>query len=190
MPGKYLFGPLPYPSLTIINFSSKDACEYICHVQNDIKDVSSNSVHLTCIECLKIYISTASQYVANGSDHIINCNISGTPTASSLSCSKFNNSEEEEVIEKYSGGTLDNPALVVIGFTVGDEGKYLCRVENIAGITESNTVQLNCVDGNMSSPSLTYSEVRSEHEGMYICCAANEAGLVSSNEIMVHYKRK
>lgn len=98
-----------------------------------------------------MYITTASECVANGRDHIINCNISGTPTASSLSWSKFSNNGTEEVIdpcgnsEKYSGGTLDNPSLTVIGFTLSDEGKYLCRVENIAGGTESNTVQLSCV---------------------------------------------
>lgn len=102
------------------------------------------------LEYLKIHISTLSENVALGHKHRINCIISGKPAATSLYWSKWNNGEEKIIGSctnpvKYKDGTLDTPTLTVTDFMVSDEGKYICKAGNIAGETESNIIQLNCI---------------------------------------------
>lgn len=100
------------------------------------------------LEKLKVKIGPAKTKVIHGYSHTIECNISGNPIPFTIRWTKKNNGEEIAIVpikEKYSGGTVGCPSLTIKCFMIDDEGIYVCRATNEAGVGLSNESQVKYI---------------------------------------------
>lgn len=78
-----------------------------------------------------------------GSATTIQCIVSGTPTATSITWLFTPNGGTQgvlnKVVSKHTGGTTNNPSLTINNFQSTDAGIYTCQAQNAAGTTTSST---------------------------------------------------
>lgn len=82
-----------------------------------------------------------------GTDRItINCSVSGTPPATSVTWTKTVGGQTDSIdvsSNKYSGSTVSNPSLTIRNLDQTDEGDYVCTAENLVGTANSETANLD-----------------------------------------------
>ena len=84
----------------------------------------------------------------------ISCNVSGSPSATSVTWTREVNGVTTTLNlatnSRYSGGTVTTPTLTIVNVQTSDEGKYRCSATNTVGTGQSSTTAfLNVVGGIM-----------------------------------------
>ncbi|CAC5377805.1 unnamed protein product [Mytilus coruscus] len=198
------------PSLVITNAQSLDEGNYICYATNSIGTGNSQQTYLNVlgnvIGSIPTVIIGSDYYPVNyGNTATIECNVVATPTETSISWQKIQNSIPSTVVisGRYQGGTgqssqtyldvqgaapsvqvLSNYYSVVIGLSV----TLQCIVTsnpahtNVTWNKIENGQQTNIGSnnrysgGSTNTTSLTISNAVDSDEGYYICTAVNAVG--------------
>ncbi|XP_052102925.1 hemicentin-1-like [Mytilus californianus] len=115
----------------------------------DTKEKANVNLKMIVPEKLQLEIGPAKKKVINEYSHTIECNISGKPSPFTIQWTKKKHGEEIAImplLEKYSGGTVEYPSLTIKCFMIDDEGIYVCRATNEAGVGVSNESQLTYLE--------------------------------------------
>ncbi|VDI32980.1 Hypothetical predicted protein [Mytilus galloprovincialis] len=115
----------------------------------DTKEKADVNLKMIAPEKLKLKIGPSKKKVSKGCSHTIECNISGKPSPFIINWTKKNHGEEIAIgalQERYSGGTVECPSLTIECFVIDDEGIYVCRATNEAGVGLSNESKLTYIE--------------------------------------------
>ncbi|XP_033758139.1 hemicentin-1-like [Pecten maximus] len=139
-------GSLSVPSLTISNSANSDQAYYVCKATNSVGTGQSLQSYLTVTGSVPVVTISQSQYsVVQGATKIIDCSISSSPTATSISWERINGGVTTTLTidgTKFSGGQLGTPALTIISAANSDQGYYVCTAMNSVGIGRSSQAYL------------------------------------------------
>ncbi|XP_033751335.1 hemicentin-1-like isoform X19 [Pecten maximus] len=164
---KYQGSSVNSPSLIINNADSVDTGTYVCTATNSIGTASSTQTTLSVTgEIPTVTIPTPSYNIVTGSSITITCTVSANPQHTSVSWTRtdnINSASSNIVIDgsKYSGGTVNNPSLIINSAGGSDQGYYVCRASNSIGTGTSGQTYLT-VTGALPSvtiPSNAYSVI-------------------------------
>ncbi|KAK3107564.1 hypothetical protein FSP39_017383 [Pinctada imbricata] len=147
---KYSGGTLSVPSLTVFSTTSTDEGFYTCSVTNAIGTASSSSAFLDVVATVpSVSISAGSYSVNYGSSITIPCSVTSNPFQSSVYWQRTSNGATTtlSISGRYSGATVNSPALIISGAVLSDAGSYVCFATNSAGTGSSNAAVLT-VNGN------------------------------------------
>ncbi|XP_052061300.1 hemicentin-1-like isoform X5 [Mytilus californianus] len=159
--GKYSGSTVNNPSLTINNAIFQDAGTYQCFARNAVGTGQSSTVALGIAGgALTVTIPSSTYSVLLGNQISITCTVSGSPSATNVYWMKqqtgggsFSNLDISGN-NRYSGGTLNSPTLVITSAQFSDEGNYRCHGVNAAG--DSNSIVTNLdVTGNVPTVTLS-----------------------------------
>ncbi|XP_076112265.1 hemicentin-1-like isoform X5 [Mytilus galloprovincialis] len=138
---KYQGQTVSSPSLIILNTDFNDIATYRCYATNTVGTGSSNPTSLTVSGNVPNVVIPLSQYSVNfGSSATIPCTVTANPTHTSVQWKIILNGQEQNVDmqnNKYSGGTVNSPALVIANAQQGDETFYICTAANSVGAGRS-----------------------------------------------------
>ncbi|XP_052061298.1 hemicentin-1-like isoform X3 [Mytilus californianus] len=160
-PSQYSGGTLNNPALTILNANNLDAGFYKCEAENQVDSAQSSNTQLNIIGgALTVTIPSSTYSVLLGNQISITCTVSGSPSATNVYWMKqqtgggsFSNLDISGN-NRYSGGTLNSPTLVITSAQFSDEGNYRCHGVNAAG--DSNSIVTNLdVTGNVPTVTLS-----------------------------------
>ncbi|VDI64014.1 hemicentin [Mytilus galloprovincialis] len=160
-PSQYSGGVLGNPGLTILNANNQDAGFYKCEAENQVNSGQSSNTQLNVIGgALTVTIPSSTYSVLLGNQISITCTVSGSPSATNVYWMKqqtnggsFSNVDIAGN-NRYSGGTLSSPTLVINSAQFSDEGNYRCHGVNAAGDANSIVTNLD-VTGNVPTVTLT-----------------------------------
>ncbi|XP_069115359.1 hemicentin-1-like isoform X2 [Argopecten irradians] len=149
-------GSLTTPSLTISNSATSDQAYYVCKATNSVGTGQSSQTYLTVTGSVPVVTVSQSQYsVVQGASRTIDCSISASPAATSVSWERINGGVTTTLTidgTTFSGGQLGTPSLTIISAATSDQGYYVCTAMNSVGIGRSSQAYLT-VSG--STPAVT-----------------------------------
>ncbi|XP_076082584.1 uncharacterized protein LOC143053681 [Mytilus galloprovincialis] len=144
---KYLGQTVSSPSLIILNTDFNDIANYRCYATNAVGTSSSQPTSLNVLGSIPEVVIPLNQYsVDYGSSATIPCTVTANPTHTSVQWKIIVNGQEQNVDmqnDKYSGGTVNSPSLVIANVQHGDETFYICTASNSVGEGRSNQTFLN-----------------------------------------------
>ncbi|XP_021370011.1 hemicentin-1-like [Mizuhopecten yessoensis] len=153
---KWSGGSLSVPSLTISNSATSDQAYYVCKATNSVGTGQSSQSYLTVTGSVPVATISQSQYtVVQGVSKTIDCTVSASPAANSVSWERINGGVTTTLTmdgTKFSGGQLSTPSLTIISAASSDQGYYVCTAMNSVGIGRSSQAYLT-VTG--SAPTVT-----------------------------------
>ncbi|XP_060078232.1 hemicentin-1-like, partial [Ylistrum balloti] len=153
---KWTGGSVSVPSLTISNSATSDQAYYVCKAINSVGTGQSSQTYLTVTGSLPVVSISQSQYtVVQGSSRTIDCTVTASPSATSISWERISGGVTTTLTidgSKFSGGQLSSPALTVLNAASSDQGNYVCTAMNSVGIGRSSQAFLS-VTG--STPAVT-----------------------------------
>ncbi|CAG2196339.1 unnamed protein product [Mytilus edulis] len=202
-PNKYSKRLNENPSLTIKNFKLSDEGTYKCEIENDVGLKKSGSTYLAFIGEVKSTASLSDVDITLLLAIIVNVHGKNLHLGVDKKCEDIRKQRhQEEFRESFSRfkqifmdeDTLTEPTLTLAA-KIDDEGIYVCRATNEAGVGLSNESKLTYIGkhsikvhrGNADVPSLTIIDFNQEDEGIYVCKATNEAGEAVSNKSILKY---
>ncbi|GFR66575.1 hemicentin-1 [Elysia marginata] len=150
-PTKYGGGTITDQSLLIFGATSADSGQYFCSASNRIGSIDSSIVSISVTNVPTVTISQTSVTVSEGSaQYVLTCSVTATPAATDIYWNKGgsgrldteNSGTTNQGLSKLSGGTVDNPSLVIRSVDRGDAGAYTCVARNSIGTGFSPTVTL------------------------------------------------
>ena len=106
-------------------------------------------VYILLTALLTVDIPTTVGDVLQGDNQTITCTVSGKPVATDVFWTKSSNGGFETIDRtavpgKYTGGTKENPTLVINDFTTSVTGTYVCKATNAVGTASSPPAFLTC----------------------------------------------
>ncbi|XP_021370015.1 neural cell adhesion molecule 1-B-like [Mizuhopecten yessoensis] len=152
------------PSLVIYNVDSIDAGSYVCLSTNSLGTGESGVMDLTVRGSIpSVSINSSAYDVTLGGTALLQA--SATASAGwEITTIYWKRTMSNNVTitldvdgDKYEGGTISSPSLVVHDVDSGDEGNYVCYAVNSIGISESGTISLSVI----GSKYLSYAAVTS-----------------------------
>ncbi|XP_052058078.1 hemicentin-1-like isoform X9 [Mytilus californianus] len=154
---KYGGSTVSSPSLIIFNVEDSDEGAYICHATNGIGAGQSSQTFLNVEGYVPAVVASIKPTVNVGESVVINCIVTADPKETSITWQKVVNSVPTTLSissnNRYSGGTVQTPALTISNVEDNDEGQYICQATNTVGTGSSNQVYLDVVG---EPPRLTY----------------------------------
>ncbi|CAG2239675.1 unnamed protein product [Mytilus edulis] len=140
---KYSGGTVNSPSLVIANAQKGDETFYICTAFNGVGPRRSIQTFLRVAGDVPNVEIPRKQYSVNyGSQATIPCTITANPSHTSVQWKIIVNGQEQNVDmqnDKYSGGTVNSPSLVIANAQKGDETFYICTAFN--GVGRGRSIQ-------------------------------------------------
>ncbi|VDI76861.1 hemicentin [Mytilus galloprovincialis] len=135
---KYSGSSTQNPSLTINNADDTDSATYTCFAVNSIGLANSQQTSLSVVGNLPIATIGSNQYaIIVGGSVTLGCSVSGNPAVTSVQWTREVNGQNQNIVisgnNRYSGGTVNSPSLVISNVANSDEGYYRCSATNIVG---------------------------------------------------------
>ncbi|CAG2228315.1 unnamed protein product [Mytilus edulis] len=158
------------PHLTINNIIFSDEANYVCFATNGAGTGQSNYARLTNVtsEIPSILATPQKQFPVNGTPQIIiKCNISSSPTATSVGWERtsLDGSSTEAIVAAVSNGkyhiddSLVYPHLTINDVSFSDDAYFACFAANVAGKGISNSARVDVIDSPLEvhAPETEYS---------------------------------
>ncbi|XP_063428590.1 hemicentin-1-like isoform X13 [Mytilus trossulus] len=135
---KYSGSSTQNPSLTINNADDTDSATYTCFAVNSIGLANSQQTSLSVVGNLPIATIGSNQYaIIVGGSVTLGCSVSGNPAVTSVQWTREVNGQNQNIVisgnNRYSGGSVNSPSLVISNVANSDEGYYRCSATNIVG---------------------------------------------------------
>ncbi|CAG2194109.1 HMCN [Mytilus edulis] len=141
------------PTLTISNATLNDEGYYVCVATNSVGNGQSSQCYLDVIGSIPTVIIGSDYYPVNyGNTATIECNVVATPTETSISWQKIQNTVPSTVVisGRYQGGNVSSPNLIITDVDNTDEAFYICYATNSVGTGKSSQTYLD-VQGTVPS---------------------------------------
>ncbi|XP_052103257.1 hemicentin-1-like [Mytilus californianus] len=148
--GRFSGATVNSPTLTISNVILDDEGYYVCFATNSVGNGQSPQCFLDVIGSIPTVIIGSDYYPVNyGNTATIECNVVATPTETSISWQKIQNSIPSTVVisGRYQGGNVSSPHLIITDVENTDEAFYMCFATNIVGIGQSSQTYLDVQGG-------------------------------------------
>ncbi|XP_069115364.1 lachesin-like [Argopecten irradians] len=140
------------PSLVIYNVDSIDAGSYICRITNSLGTSESGIIDLTVRGNIpSVAINSSAYDVILGSSAVLQASVSASTGWEVTTVYWKRTMSSGAVItldvdgDKYEGGTISSPTLIINNVNSEDEGNYVCYAVNSIGISESGTITLSVI---------------------------------------------
>ncbi|CAC5377795.1 HMCN [Mytilus coruscus] len=199
--GRFSGAAVNSPTLTISNVTLDDEGYYVCVATNSVGNGQSSQCFLDVIGSIPTVIIGSDYYPVNyGNTATIECNAVATPTETSISWQKIQNSLPSTVVisGRYQGAV---PSVQILSNYYSVE---ICLSVTLQCIVTANPSYTNVTwnkivngqqtnigsnnrysGGTTNTPSLTISNAVDTDEGYYICTAANAVGTGQSAQTYV-----
>ncbi|XP_060079143.1 hemicentin-1-like [Ylistrum balloti] len=155
---KYSGGTVTSPSLVISNADSSDVAFYVCQATNAVGTGTSSQTYLEVTGALPVVQVLQSFYtVTKGQSVTLECTVSGTPVATSVSWERTSGGVTNPVTvdnNLYQGSVVGSPSLVITAADSVDTGTYTCTATNSVGTGRSTTTTLT-VTGDIPTVAIT-----------------------------------
>ncbi|VDI02517.1 hemicentin, partial [Mytilus galloprovincialis] len=151
--GRFSGATINSPTLTISNAKLNDEGYYVCVATNSVGNGQSSQCYLDVIGSIPTVIIGSDYYPVNyGNTATIECNVVATPTETSISWQKIQNTVPSTVVVsgRYQGGNVSSPNLIITDVDNTDEAFYICYATNSVGTGQSSQTYLD-VQGTVPS---------------------------------------
>ncbi|XP_052103246.1 hemicentin-1-like [Mytilus californianus] len=176
--GRFSGAAVNSPTLTISNVTLDDEGYYVCVATNSVGNGQSSQCFLDVIGSIPTVIIGSDYYPVNyGNTATIECNAVATPTETSISWQKIQNSLPSTVVisGRYQGGTVSSPNLIITDVDNTDEAFYICFATNSVGTGQSSQTYLD-VQGTVPSV-----QILSNYYSVEICLSITLQCTVTAN---------
>ncbi|XP_060068235.1 hemicentin-1-like [Ylistrum balloti] len=137
------------PSLIVYNANSADSGVYVCKATNSVGTGQSQGVTISVTGSVPVVnIQQATYTVNTGSSVTLECTVSATPQANSVTWRRNINGVSSIISingGKYNGGSVTSPSLVIYTTSSSDIGYYTCEATNAVGTGTSTDTYLDVV---------------------------------------------
>ncbi|XP_069133962.1 serine-rich adhesin for platelets-like isoform X35 [Argopecten irradians] len=143
---KYSGGSVTSPTLVISSAENSDVGFYVCEATNAVGTGTSSQTYLEITGDLPIVQVLQPFYtVTKGQSVTLECTVSGTPVATSVSWERTSAGVTTVVTidnNQYQGSTANSPSLVISAADSIDTGTYVCTATNTVGTRRSTSTSL------------------------------------------------
>ncbi|XP_052103319.1 hemicentin-1-like [Mytilus californianus] len=144
--GRFSGATVNSPTLTISNVTLGDESYYVCFATNSVGNGQSPQCYLDVLGSIPTVIIGSDYYRVNYEQTAtIECNVVATPTETSISWQKIQNTIPSTVLisGRYQGGSVSSPNLVITDVDNTDEAFYICFATNSLGTGQSSQTYLD-----------------------------------------------
>ncbi|XP_063416377.1 titin-like [Mytilus trossulus] len=139
MSNRYSGGNVSVPALTITNIELNDGGEFVCEITNGKYTARTNIIQLSPSSVLSVTAGKTLYTPKETKTVKLKVKVVGNPSHVTW----YKNKRPITITNRYSGGNVAAPDLIITNVELSDGGEYVCEITNGKETTQTSIIQLS-----------------------------------------------